>query len=114
MLASSITRRNFFEPGELYPELRRAFVYKEKPARTPPHLARHRTGAIAEPIESSRVARALGSSFGPQDFGRLEPGGGSARPERQDVRDEDHRGHHEQDERERRDGSGRNAQIAGE
>ena len=24
-------------------ELRRAFVYKEKPSHTPPHLARHRT-----------------------------------------------------------------------
>jgi hypothetical protein len=56
MLASSITRRNFFEPGELYPEPRRAFVCKEKPARTPPHLARHWTGVIAEPMESSRVA----------------------------------------------------------
>jgi putative two-component system hydrogenase maturation factor HypX/HoxX len=34
--------RNFFDPAEPYAELRRAFVYKEKPSRTPPHLARHR------------------------------------------------------------------------
>jgi putative two-component system hydrogenase maturation factor HypX/HoxX len=38
----AIMRRNFSGPGEPYPELRRAFVYKEKPLRTPPHLARHR------------------------------------------------------------------------
>ncbi|HEV2374687.1 MAG TPA: hydrogenase maturation protein [Streptosporangiaceae bacterium] len=36
-------RRNFSSPGEPYPKLRRAFVYKEKPTRTPPHLARHLT-----------------------------------------------------------------------
>jgi putative two-component system hydrogenase maturation factor HypX/HoxX len=35
--------RNFFDPGEPYAGLRRAFVYKEKPSYTPPHLARHRT-----------------------------------------------------------------------
>jgi putative two-component system protein, hydrogenase maturation factor HypX/HoxX len=35
--------RNFTAPGEPYPALRRAFVYKAKPAHTPPHLARHRT-----------------------------------------------------------------------
>jgi putative two-component system hydrogenase maturation factor HypX/HoxX len=35
--------RNFFDPGEPYAGLRRAFVYKEKPSQTPPHLARHRT-----------------------------------------------------------------------
>jgi len=34
---------NFFDPGEPYAGLRRAFVYKEKPSHTPPHLARHRT-----------------------------------------------------------------------
>ena len=38
-----IMRRNFSGPQEPYPELRRAFVYKEKPLRTPSHLARHRT-----------------------------------------------------------------------
>jgi putative two-component system protein, hydrogenase maturation factor HypX/HoxX len=35
--------RNFFDPSEPYAGLRRAFVYKEKPSHTPPHLARHRT-----------------------------------------------------------------------
>ena len=34
--------RNFFDPGEPYPQLRRAFVYKDRPAQTPVHLARHR------------------------------------------------------------------------
>jgi putative two-component system hydrogenase maturation factor HypX/HoxX len=38
----AIMRRNFFDPREPYASLRRAFVYKEKPAHTPPHLARHR------------------------------------------------------------------------
>jgi len=35
--------RNFSDKHEPYPHLRRAFVYKEKPSHTPPHLARHRT-----------------------------------------------------------------------
>jgi putative two-component system protein, hydrogenase maturation factor HypX/HoxX len=35
----AIMRRNFSGPQEPYPDLRRAFVYKEKPLRTPPHLA---------------------------------------------------------------------------
>ena len=39
----AIMSRNFSGPCEPYAELRRAFVYKEKPRRTPPHLARHRT-----------------------------------------------------------------------
>ena len=39
----AIMSRNFSGPREPYAELRRAFVYKEKPRRTPPHLARHRT-----------------------------------------------------------------------
>ena len=39
----AIMSRNFTDPREPYPELRQAFVYKEKPPRTPPHLARHRT-----------------------------------------------------------------------
>ena len=34
----AIMRRNFTSPGAAYPRLRRAFVYKDKPARTPPHL----------------------------------------------------------------------------
>ena len=39
----AIMSRNFTGPREPYPQLRQAFVYKEKPLRTPPHLARHRT-----------------------------------------------------------------------
>ena len=39
----AVMARNFFDPGEPYAGLRRAFVYKEKPSRTPPYLARHRT-----------------------------------------------------------------------
>jgi len=34
--------RNFFDPGEPYAQLRRAFVTKQKPTQTPAHLARHR------------------------------------------------------------------------
>ena len=40
----AIMSRNFSGSREPYAELRRAFVYKEKPPRTPLHLARHRTG----------------------------------------------------------------------
>lgn len=36
--------RNFWEPDEPYHELRRAFVHKQKPNRTPDHLALHRLG----------------------------------------------------------------------
>ena len=39
----AIMRRNFCDPREPYSQLRQAFVYKEKPPHTPPHLARHRT-----------------------------------------------------------------------
>jgi putative two-component system hydrogenase maturation factor HypX/HoxX len=38
----AIMARNFSDPREPYASLRRAFVYHEKPAHTPPHLARHR------------------------------------------------------------------------
>ena len=37
----AIMSRNFSAPGEPYPRLRRAFVYKDKPTQTPPHLACH-------------------------------------------------------------------------
>jgi putative two-component system protein, hydrogenase maturation factor HypX/HoxX len=40
----AIMRRNFCDPREPYAGLRRAFVYKQKPTRTPAHLSRHRTG----------------------------------------------------------------------
>jgi putative two-component system hydrogenase maturation factor HypX/HoxX len=36
----AIMKRNFFAPGEPYPQLRRAFVCKHKPTQTPPHLSR--------------------------------------------------------------------------
>jgi putative two-component system hydrogenase maturation factor HypX/HoxX len=39
----AVMARNFSDPHEPYAGLRRAFVYKEKPSHTPPHLARHRT-----------------------------------------------------------------------
>jgi putative two-component system protein, hydrogenase maturation factor HypX/HoxX len=39
----AVMSRNFSDPREPYASLRRAFVYKEKPSHTPPHLARHRT-----------------------------------------------------------------------
>jgi putative two-component system protein, hydrogenase maturation factor HypX/HoxX len=39
----AIMHRNFTGPREPYSQLRQAFVYKDKPSRTPPHLARHHT-----------------------------------------------------------------------
>jgi putative two-component system protein, hydrogenase maturation factor HypX/HoxX len=51
----AIMSRNFSDPHEPYPHLRRAFVYKEKPSHTPPHLARHR----AQGPQPSRPARRL-------------------------------------------------------
>ena len=41
----AIMSRNFSGPDEPYAQLRRAFVYKHKPAQTPPHLSRHRLRA---------------------------------------------------------------------
>jgi putative two-component system protein, hydrogenase maturation factor HypX/HoxX len=40
----AIMWRNFSGASEPYPELRRAFVYKQKPARTPAHLTRGLAG----------------------------------------------------------------------
>jgi putative two-component system protein, hydrogenase maturation factor HypX/HoxX len=37
----AIMHRNFTGPGEPHAGLRRAFVHKDKPTQTPPHLARH-------------------------------------------------------------------------
>jgi putative two-component system hydrogenase maturation factor HypX/HoxX len=42
----AVMARNFFDPREPYAELRRAFVYKEKPTHTPSHLALHRTDSL--------------------------------------------------------------------
>jgi putative two-component system hydrogenase maturation factor HypX/HoxX len=44
--------RNFYDPREPYAQLRRAFVYKQRPARTPPHLSRHQ--AHTGPFRSGR------------------------------------------------------------
>ncbi len=38
----AVMSRNFFHPSEPYAQLRRAFVYKEKPTRTPSHLSGHK------------------------------------------------------------------------
>ena len=51
----AIMSRNFSGPREPYSQLRQAFVYKEKPPRTPPHLVRHRSRALP-----SRPARSRG------------------------------------------------------
>jgi len=56
----AIMSRNFTDPREPYPRLRRAFVYKEKPARTPPHLARHRTHP--QPVRTRRTIPAAFSA----------------------------------------------------
>ena len=47
--------RNFSDPREPYARLRRAFVYKHKPTRTPPHLADRRAWA-ARPVASAAHA----------------------------------------------------------
>jgi len=57
----AVMRRDFSEPP--YAELRRAFVYKDKPTCTPPHLARHRIAALPSvpaPSQERRVTSAVG------------------------------------------------------
>ncbi len=54
----AVMRRNFSRADEPYAELRRAFVYKEKPPRTPPHLARHRTQSRPSQPRRPRAQRA--------------------------------------------------------
>ena len=51
----AIMNRNFSDPREPYARLRRAFVYKEKPSCTPPHLARHRTQPQSPPSTPAPV-----------------------------------------------------------
>ena len=54
----AVMHRNFSDPREPYARLRRAFVYKEKPSHTPPHLARHRTFFVPNgPGSPSRTRR---------------------------------------------------------
>ena len=52
----AIMNRNFSDPREPYARLRRAFVYKEKPSRTPFHLARHRTQPQGPELSRSRAS----------------------------------------------------------
>jgi putative two-component system hydrogenase maturation factor HypX/HoxX len=62
----AVMNRNFRGPGEPYPHLRRAFVCKQKPAQTPPHLARHRTATsqAAHPGEDVLPASRCGAVSG--------------------------------------------------
>ena len=48
----AVMSRNFHGPDEPYPQLRRAFVYKQKPTQTPLHLASHRT-ATTQTVQPS-------------------------------------------------------------
>jgi putative two-component system hydrogenase maturation factor HypX/HoxX len=60
----AVMRRNFSGPPEPYAQLRRAFVYKDKPLCTPPHLARHRIApapSVPAPSPEQRVTSAVGS-----------------------------------------------------
>jgi putative two-component system protein, hydrogenase maturation factor HypX/HoxX len=52
----AIMRRDFSGPS--YPQLRRAFVSKDKPSCTPPHLARHRIAALPSVPPRPRARRA--------------------------------------------------------
>ena len=62
----AIMRRNFSSPGEPYPQLRRAFVYKHKPTRTPPHLTRdHIAPASPGPGSGSWPRRGDGANRRP-------------------------------------------------
>jgi putative two-component system hydrogenase maturation factor HypX/HoxX len=56
----AIMNRNFSGPGEPYPQLRRAFVYKHKPTQTPPHLTRHPGSPRRGDPQSPSAAEALG------------------------------------------------------
>jgi putative two-component system protein, hydrogenase maturation factor HypX/HoxX len=53
----AIMYRNFTGPREPYPQLRQAFVYKDKPSHTPSHLARHRTGPGRTSLRSRLSSR---------------------------------------------------------
>jgi putative two-component system hydrogenase maturation factor HypX/HoxX len=54
----AVMHRNFSDPREPYARLRRAFVYKEKPVCTPPHLARHRVQPAGTPAPAPVLAAA--------------------------------------------------------
>ncbi len=55
----AVMRRNLFDPSEPHAQLRRAFVYKQKPARTPPHLARHRLDVDLSDTGRSRMPETI-------------------------------------------------------
>jgi putative two-component system hydrogenase maturation factor HypX/HoxX len=58
----AVMRRNF--SGAPYAQLRRAFVYKDKPTCTPPHLARHRVASVPSvpaQLRARRAASVVGS-----------------------------------------------------
>jgi putative two-component system hydrogenase maturation factor HypX/HoxX len=63
----AIMSRNFSDPHEPYSHLRRAFVYKEKPSHTPPHLARHRASGPQPSRPARRLARAVQAGRGRTD-----------------------------------------------
>jgi putative two-component system hydrogenase maturation factor HypX/HoxX len=54
----AVMHRNFSDPHEPYARLRPAFVYKEKPLCTPPHLARHRAQPAGTPASAPALAAA--------------------------------------------------------
>jgi putative two-component system protein, hydrogenase maturation factor HypX/HoxX len=72
----AVMSQNFHGPDEPYPELRRAFVYKQKPARTPLHLARHRTATtqIVQPNENSLAGPTVATSRSSAAPGGTVPG----------------------------------------
>ena len=53
----ALMSRNFFDPREPYARLRRAFVYKHKPTRTPAHLADQRAWAARPVARTARTPR---------------------------------------------------------
>ena len=54
----ALMSRNFFDPREPYARLRRAFVYKHKPARTPSHLADRQAWAARPVADAAHAPRA--------------------------------------------------------
>ena len=63
----AIMSRNFSDPREPYTHLRRAFVYKEKPSHTPPHLARHRSQCPdGDPRNLHAFLQSVGANLSPR------------------------------------------------
>ncbi|MDQ0687956.1 putative two-component system hydrogenase maturation factor HypX/HoxX [Streptomyces achromogenes] len=55
----ALMRRTFDDPDASYHALRRSFVHKERPARTPPHLA---SAAVAQPVPVPTAAAVTGTA----------------------------------------------------